>query len=360
MGEALDIISADIPAWMQRVMPGDSIITASSLVLARNIDGFTFPSCGRTSDLEAVLELVCGVFRRYGIMGRKRKFFDCRTIDAVSAGILRERGIITEAAQKGDKPCGVFLNADQDTAVVINDGEHLRLEFFSSGNMLKTLWRRANLLDNRLAGKIGFAFDPELGFLTTSPDSAGTGLQARVLMHLPALEFSGAFEHVLNSMLQLGIGVSGVNGDGCGKCGSLYVFSNIGTLGESETEIIARISSVTGKVRAQERNMRQELLQNDKYTLLDKVSRAYGLLRHCYMLSSGEALAALSWLRLGIDLGMFEHLDMTVIDRLTMLTGTAHLSGKAGQKEVISRQAGAVQLAGTARELLDGCTEDAG
>ena len=78
-----------------------------------------------------------------------------------------------------------------------------------------------------------------------------------------------------------------------------------------------------------EKNTRQQLLENDRFALLDFIGRSYGILRHSYKLSGQEALKSLSGVRLGVDLGLFNTLDTGKINELFIATGKAHLQKRS-------------------------------
>jgi protein arginine kinase len=57
----------------------------------------------------------------------------------------------------------------------------------------------------------------------------------------------------------------------------------------------------------------------------DRVWRAYGMLRGARVISSEETMALLSHLRLGVNLGIIEDLDIGAINQLLSKTLPAHL-----------------------------------
>ena len=72
------------------------------------------------------------------------------------------------------------------------------------------------------------------------------------------------------------------------------------------------------------------MLKDDRYGVLDYIGRSYGILRHCYKLSGEEALKSLSGVRLGVDLGLFNSVDISKVNELFIATGSAHLQANAG------------------------------
>ena len=66
--------------------------------------------------------------------------------------------------------------------------------------------------------------------------------------------------------------------------------------------------------------------------VFDRVGRAYGTLRHAYVIASKEALNLLSLLRLGAELGFFPVETVSLCDTLLMEIQPAHLQLHAERK----------------------------
>jgi hypothetical protein len=156
-----------------------------------------------------------------------------------------------------------------------------------------------------LEESLDFAFSPTLGYLTACPTNLGTGMRASAMMHLPALVIANQMEKVVRAVNQLGMVVRGLFGEGSDASGSIFQISNQTTLGESEEEILKRLSRVLQSIIEHELNARGKLLEADSGKLFDKIGRAYGILQNGHVLSSGEAMNLLSLIRLGVDLGVF-------------------------------------------------------
>ena len=150
------------------------------------------------------------------------------------------------------------------------------------------------------------------------------------MLHLPALTLSGEIQQLSRSLPKLGLVMRGIYGEGSKSIGNLYQLSNQSTLGESEEEIFTRLQQVIDSTVEREEARRKVLLAKKKEELYNFVARSYGLLRYSYFLGGEEALHALSGLRLGLDLKMFEKLSYKELDRLFLLSQEAHLSRFAG------------------------------
>lgn len=70
----------------------------------------------------------------------------------------------------------------------------------------------------------------------------------------------------------------------------------------------------------------RRLLQSSSLQVKDRVSRAYGLLTNATLLSTQEALALLSFLRMGASLDIFSHQALKNVNKTIMNIQPAHLA----------------------------------
>ena len=243
--------------------------------------------------------------------------------------MLVERHLISRELSGTSGPAGAGSNRDQTVAVLITEEDHLRLHVLRAGFQLKKAWTAINDLDTVLEGRLDYAFSPTLGDLTACPTNLGTGMRASAMMHLPALVISSQMEQVVRAVNKLGMVVRGLFGEGSDASGSIFQISNQRTLGETEEEILQRLGKVLETIMEHEVNARARLLETDAPKLHDKIGRAFGILQHSHLLSSGEAMNLLSLLRLGIDLGAFPAERRSIVDRLLIEAQPGHLQHAA-------------------------------
>jgi protein arginine kinase len=164
------------------------------------------------------------------------------------------------------------------------------------------------------------------------------------MMHLPALVIANQMEKVVRAVNQLGMVVRGLFGEGSDASGSIFQISNQTTLGESEAEILKRLSGVLQSIIEHELNARARLIEADPGKLFDKIGRAYGILQNGHVLSSNEAMNLLSLIRLGVDLGVFPDAKRSVTDRLFIEAQPGHLQYaqkgefEPGQRDLLRAQ----------------------
>jgi len=224
------------------------------------------------------------------------------------------------------------MNRKQTLSIMINEEDHLRMQSIRSGLQLKQAFKLIDKVDSELEHKLDFAFHPQLGYLTACPTNVGTGMRASAMVHLPALVLSEQINQVIQAVNKIGLAVRGLYGEGTEALGNLFQVSNQTTLGEKEDDIINRLNKVIEQIIEHEQNARGTLLQKKPTTLLDHVGRGYGILRHAYSMNSKEALNHLSFMKLGIDLGLFPEEWRVPNDELFMETQPAHLQKGSQQK----------------------------
>jgi protein arginine kinase len=197
---------------------------------------------------------------------------------------------------------------------------------------LTEAFEQVNRLDDALEEKLDFAYSRRFGYLTACPTNVGTGIRVSVMLHLPALKLTGEIEKVRRAARDMHLAVRGMFGEGSEALGDLYQVSNQTTFGRGEPEILADFeTTVVPQIIAYEQQARQALLKQKLSQLDDKVWRAWAILTQARVIGTEEVLALLSHLRLGVNLGRLDHVDVRTINELFLLTQPAHLQKLTGR-----------------------------
>jgi len=302
----------------------ESVVLMTRIRLARNLAATPFPGWARAEQRDDAFETCRAALNAVPPM-KHGLSLSVAELGELERQILVERHLISRELSEAKASAGVVISADQALSVMINEEDHLRIQVLRPGFQLPKAWSAINDLDTALEAHLDYAFSEERGYLTACPTNLGTGMRASAMMHLPALVITGQMEKIVRAVNQLGMVVRGLFGEGSEGSGSIFQISNQTTLGESEVDILTRLSSVFGTISAHENNARARLLESDASMLFDKIGRAYGILRNSHLLNSSEAMNLLSLLRLGVDLGTFPEAERPHIDRLFMETQPGHL-----------------------------------
>lgn len=327
------------------------IILSTRIRLARNLAGHHFPNHSNDADRARVFE-ACGEAIAKAKEMDSAVSLKMGDLSEMERRILVERHLVSRELIESHSGSAVVINEDQSCAVMVNEEDHLRIQSMLAGFHLEKVWSTIDALDNSLEESLDFAYSEDLGFLTACPSNVGTGLRASVMMHLPGLVITKNMEKVIRAVNQIGLVVRGWLGEGSDASGSIFQISNQQTLGESEETILKRLGNVLKTVRVQEKNARVRLLQTDRNRILDRIGRAYGILRNGHLLSSGEGMSLLSLIRLGTDFEMFSKDTRGLVDRLFIESQPAHVQYLA-ESEIESSARDSLRASSMRRNFAD-------
>lgn len=326
----------------RRTGPKDKIVISSRIRLARNLKGIPFPGWAKKPDrVRAAQQLRPAVEALPELAGCFSESMD--NLPSLDKQLLVERHLISrEHAAKG-AGSAMTLNHDETLCVMINEEDHLRMQALRPGLQLRDVWETINQVDTQLEAKLDYAFTHNWGFLTACPTNLGTGIRVSAMLHLPGLVLAEQINQIIQSVNKLGLAVRGLYGEGTEALGNVFQVSNQMTLGETEEAIVERLNKVLAQIIEHEENARLRLLEKKAKVLMNQIGRAFGTLANSHIISSKETMNLLSFLKLGMDLGLFPGVDRAVVDELFLITQPAHLqkayTGKLGADERDLRRA---------------------
>ena len=230
-----------------------------------------------------------------------------------------EKGLISKELLKNSDKAAFIINENQTISIMINEEDHINIQCTTAGLNLEDAFSNATVIDDKIEKKFDYAFNENLGYLTSSPSHLGTGMKASVRIHLPALTMREEINNVLNSLTQIGMAIRGVYLDGTKSYGSIYEIYNKVSLGISEEEIINNLKETVLNIISEEKKFREILLSKCKYELEDRVYRAYGTLKSAILLDSKETIELLSSVRLGAELSLID-IDKSKLNELLVIT----------------------------------------
>jgi protein arginine kinase len=324
------LIKSDNAELTQSTKKGSPVVLSTRVRLARNLVDTPFPERASSSQRSAAMTKCADQIADLAQM-KHGAFFDVSELSDLEKQVLVERHLISRELCEAEPGSGVFINKDQTCSVMINEEDHLRIQFLKMGFNLRSVWKQIDRLDTGLESGLDFAFSHEFGYLTACPTNLGTALRASVMMHLPGLVISEHMEKVIRAVNQLGITVRGLYGEGSDATGHVFQISNQQTLGESEEQIMSRLGNVFKSIIDHEINARFKYLEENRARMLDQIGRAFGVLQNTHVLNSNEALNLLSLMRLAVDFGMLPEDNRSDVDRLFIECQPGHIQYAAGE-----------------------------
>ncbi|MBR7186236.1 MAG: ATP--guanido phosphotransferase [Clostridia bacterium] len=310
----------------------ESVAVSTRMRLARNFKDYPFP--GRLlSDPHAAEQSGEMIRLLSAALAGVEDFtlYEMESIPEETAARLKERYLISRELMRNRKISAALISRDESISVMINEEDHLRVQYFMKGYDLHRAYERIAGIDDIISDSIPFAYDEKLGYLTACPTNLGTGLRASVMLFLPALARRGRMKRIIPTLTRLGLTVRGVFGEGSGAEGDLFQISNEITLGLDEEELLFGVEQAVSIIVETELLERGRMKAEEGIELKDKIFRSYGILSSCCRLKEKEFSARISDLKLGTVLGyMGREGSMSELDQLAIAMRPASIRALAG------------------------------
>lgn len=354
MSSTVDLLLDNPVSFLADTSRDEDIVISTRVRLARNLAGRRFPLAASEKERREVVSKVTAAAVESDVLGGAGTLaFDPEEMTPLDRTILLERRLASREFLEHPEGTRLLVRPDESCSVMINEEDQLRMQALRGGLQLEAAYREISALDDELGEKLDFAFDDRLGFLSCCPTNVGTGMRASVMLHLPGLVLTGQIAPTVQGINKLYLAVRGASGEGSDNRGNLFQVSNQATLGDSEEGIIQHLGKVIDQLISHEKNARKLLLERDRPGMFDLVGRAYGVMKHSWKLSASEALRCLSALRAGVDLGLFNHIDVALVNELFLAINPGHLQKRARRE--LSEEECNIYRAAYCREKLKNC-----
>jgi protein arginine kinase len=317
--------------WPHGTGPESDIVFSSRVRVARNLASRFFPTRAASAQKKETMKQILAAVKAIPHF-RNGTVLLIEELSDIDKQLLVERNLISRELAEKKSGSAVVIDSKEVVTVMVNEEDHIRMQALLPGLSLRKCWEIVSDIDDRLESKLGFAFSPQIGYLTACPTNVGTGIRVSAMLHLPGLILSKQIDPVLRAVTKIHLAVRGIYGEGTDALGNLFQISNQKTLGETEEKIIDTLEKAVLQVVETERNARKALLKTDADVVYDKVGRAYGILTSAHIITSKEAIELLSTLRMGVDLEVIGDLNRQAINELFILTQPAHLQRMNGRE----------------------------
>ncbi len=317
--------------WLRGSGPESDIVISSRIRLARNLAEFPFIRRCTDQDRPAIEKLLRDQVERIEAW-KEVSYVDVNGLQTIDRQFLVERQLISREHADAVGARGVVIDLHEKFSLMINEEDHLRIQVMHSGLDLNSAWEDINRIDDLVEERVTYAYHKRLGYLTACPTNVGTGMRVSVMLHLPALVITRQIEKVFKSLQKMGLAVRGLYGEGSQAMGDFYQISNQVTLGRNEQDLIGQVGEVVPVIIDYERRAREFLVRESQKELHDRVSRAFGILCTAQTISSEETMMLLSSVRMGVNLGLIENVEIPTINKLFIHTQPAHLQKIRGME----------------------------
>jgi protein arginine kinase len=305
--------------WYEQTDNGRSGVISSRIRLVRNWKEYKFPSkLDEKESSEMIHRLEFGLKDLGEELSSPLTFSMLGDLNELDRVALKERRAINSSIAGKKTPVGILLSENEDTGIVFNGDDHIRIQALKTGLHLEELWEQASSIDDYLNERFPYAFDDRYGYLTAFPTNVGTGMRASVVVHLPMLSQGRKFSSLIGEMGRFGAAIRGVYGEGEDNFGALYEVSNQKTLGQTEREIIDTVTKAAIQLTNQEMQVRKLSLQRRKVEREDEIYKSYGVLKYARRLTSRDAMIFLSQMMAGLEDGLIHTKEEFNVYRLML------------------------------------------
>ncbi len=305
-------------SWFSDQGPEQDVVMSSRVRLARNVVGYAFPGFMQPHERAELEDNLAEYFS-----DREEEFGAFDTDEERSRELLVERNFFPAEPALDAGP--LYLRNDERLAVLVNNVDHLRIVSLRGGLDLRGALDDGDEIDDSLDDEFPVSVSLEWGYLTARLDDLGTGLRASTMLHLPALRRLGLLEEALGAVWKEGFSVRGFALEGTESLGDVYQLVSRQTLGIGEEELVEKLERATMQLVNYERQVRECLTDSRRGETEDAVYRAMGILSYSRCLTRTEAFRLLSWLRLGVALGMAQEITLAQATSLFFLTQRSHV-----------------------------------
>jgi protein arginine kinase len=301
--------------WSSGVKDNSDIVLKSSLKISRNIDGYAFSHKLGKKERESIQSFILKTIQNNNSLPAF-SIYALNEMSSEDRKIFYERNIIRES--KPEKYT-ILLSDDQNCYIVLGGQEHIELVTLQSGFRVDEAYFAGKKLIDDLRSLFKFVYDQKLGYLSADPNHLGSGVEILVTLHLAGLTLSDRVNEISADLEKKGFGLRGSWLD------AYYEVYNKRSTGLIEEDLYEGALHQFERVVKTEKDVRESICNDNRIVIEDKVWRSYGILLSSRLMSLYEALDHLSYVRLGISLGIINYMSIKDINLLLYYIQDYHL-----------------------------------
>ena len=309
--------------YIEKGDEGD-VVLSTRIRLARNLDDFPFPAKLDNTAKSKINEMIRDAI--FEIDSETFRYLEMRSLTQIQAFSLAERHLISPEFASSREGRALIITPDESVSIMLCEEDHIRLQVMKAGLALEQTFDIADKIDSMLDGRLRYAYDERIGYLTQCPTNLGTAMRASVMLHLPALTRCGQISKLASTVSKLGLTLRGAYGEGSAPKGDIYQLSNQITLGITEEAAIANLKAIVLQLVNQERAAAAELARNPVEE--DKIFRSLGVLQSARLLSTDEFMELISAVRMGAARGIID-IELETTNELIVKMQPATISAES-------------------------------
>ncbi len=219
----------------------------------------------------------------------------------------------------------VTISKDESLSVMINEEDHLRVQALGVGFCSDKMSRQLSVFLNEISESLSFAFKKDFGYLASSLFNTGRGTRHSVMLHLVALGYDNKLPEILQALVDDGITIRGLYGEGSRPIGA---YAQVSTTSASLAKFVGTCEYLIERERKARRELGDTVLE-------DKAKQALHFLNASPKISLLDSFRVIGSLRWAATVGLAGYpADVHLLDRalatinLMSIESEDHADGK--------------------------------
>ncbi|MGM0365397.1 MAG: hypothetical protein ACQEP5_02545 [Actinomycetota bacterium] len=313
----------------KKQLSAEGPIIYTRVSISRNIAGYRFEITNSQQNRRKILSLVKEVASGIGELD-DFGFYNLGRMGGLKRNLLVEENIISEPMLEKAGSRGVMVKLEKGknniiTSIMINEEDHLKIQGVTAGLGIREVFGRVSGIEKKLEQKLNFAFDRNLGYLTSSPTLVGSGLEVSVMAHLPALVMSFNINDLIKNLNKLNCTLQGYHIQDSEVLGNMFLVSKESSLERNDIDTVEEMEAICLNIIDQEKQQAAVLKKEKPVSAVDNIGRSYGVVKHARLLSFEEAIELLSMLKLGQEMEILDDLKKFDFYYLINIIGNSYI-----------------------------------
>ena len=319
------MFAASKNAWYTYSGTDNDTVLSSRVRIVRNLKDYRFPPMLGKDDAEAVYQTVVSAFQRLPAADGLHPI-RLDTLDSIAKKIFEERNIIPANLER-NFGTGVIVRDDGILSATVNVKDHIRLSAFYAGFELQKCFTLGKNIIDTLAETLEFSAVQDFGYLSSDVMSIGSGIKCSVLCSLPGYSLSNKIQGKIEALTKRNFEVHAYYAQNTKRLlGYLYLISTKSAAGYTDEVQISMILSAIRELINEERDLRDSLVNAQRWRIQDDVIKAFSIAKNAYLLDVKDTIDLVFKIKLGINLGFIEGLSSEACLALLYQTQTAHIA----------------------------------
>jgi protein arginine kinase len=303
---------------------GSPVVLYSQVRLIRNLHEFPFPVHAPRAALQEADGAITSV------IARDLHGFSTLTMEDLDASDRRFCIERRWAAKRWERQeiGSISISPACGMTLTTNEEDHISIRALLGGLNLIPAYERGNTVDDALSRQLVYAFDDQLGYLTTRPIRCGLGFSACVCVHIPALVWGEKVAPIALAARAIGCSIIGFNGRDSSTDEDLFFITSRPTAEGDELTVLKRLDSFAEMVIESEKTARKSFVERMEPRLRDRFHRVLAVLQNAKLVEMREAQVLLMQMRLATDLQWLPSELRPKVDALLIRLRPAHLKAE--------------------------------